>query len=80
MIEETVDIITADGRMETFVCRPERGGPYPAVFFLMDTPGVREELREAGGRATLGAAPGTLSPSAARRLVARLDPRVYGNV
>ncbi len=46
MIEETVDIATADGAMETFVCRPERGGPYPPVFFLMDAPGIREELRD----------------------------------
>ena len=41
MIEETVDITTADGPMETFVCRPERGGPGPAVFFLMDAHGIR---------------------------------------
>ena len=32
MIEETVDIKTADGQMETFLCYPERGGPYPAVY------------------------------------------------
>ena len=35
MIEATVDITTADGPMETFLCRPERRGPYPAVFFLI---------------------------------------------
>jgi carboxymethylenebutenolidase len=45
MIEETVDIATADGAMETFVCRPERGAA-PAVFLLMDAPGIREELRD----------------------------------
>src|ERR1700682_1160876 len=39
MIEETLDITTADGEMETFICRPERGGPFPAVFLLMDAPG-----------------------------------------
>lgn len=55
MIEETLDIDTADGQMETFVCRPERGGPYPAVFFLMDAPGIREELRDMTRRlATVG--------------------------
>jgi carboxymethylenebutenolidase len=55
MIEETLDITTADGLMETFVCRPERGGPYPAVFFLMDAPGIREELRDMSRRlATVG--------------------------
>ena len=46
MIEATVDITTADGSMETFICRPERGGPYPAVLFLMDAHGIREELRD----------------------------------
>lgn len=46
MIEETLDINTGDGQMETFICRPERGGPYPAIFFLMDAPGIREELRD----------------------------------
>jgi carboxymethylenebutenolidase len=50
MIEETLDIITNDGEMETFICRPERGGPYPAVFFLMDAPGIREELRDMARR------------------------------
>src|SRR5712691_8022410 len=50
MIDETVDIGTADGQMETFVCRPERGGPHPAVFFLMDAPGIREELRDMARR------------------------------
>ena len=46
MREEVVDIATADGPMETFVCRPERGGPWPAVFFLMDAPGIRDELHD----------------------------------
>jgi len=31
MIEETLDIATKDGAMETFICHPERGGPHPAV-------------------------------------------------
>jgi carboxymethylenebutenolidase len=50
MIEETLDIQTTDGAMETFVCRPERGGPFPAVLFLMDAPGIREELRDMARR------------------------------
>ena len=55
MIEATVDITTADGSMETFICRPERGGPYPAVCFLMDAHGIREELRDMARRlATVG--------------------------
>ena len=55
MIEATMDITTADGAMETFICRPERDGPYPAVFFLMDAHGIREELRDMARRlATVG--------------------------
>ena len=50
MIEETLDIATGDGAMETFICRPERGGPYPAVLFLMDAPGIREELYDMARR------------------------------
>jgi carboxymethylenebutenolidase len=55
MREEILDIATEDGAMETFVCRPERGGPHPAVLFLMDAPGVREELYDMSRRlATVG--------------------------
>jgi carboxymethylenebutenolidase len=55
MIERTLDIATKDGAMATFVCHPERGGPYPAALFLMDAPGIREELRDMARRlATVG--------------------------
>ncbi len=55
MLEDTLDIPTADGAMPTFVCRPDRGGPFPAVFLLMDAPGIREELRDMARRmATVG--------------------------
>ena len=50
MIERTMDIATKDGGMETFICHPERGGPYPAVLFLMDAPGIREELHDMARR------------------------------
>ena len=50
MIEQTLDIVTKAGAMETFICHPERGGPYPAVFLLMDAPGIREELRDMARR------------------------------
>jgi carboxymethylenebutenolidase len=50
MIEQTLDITTKDGVMETFVCHPERHGPHPAVFLLMDAPGIREELRNMARR------------------------------
>lgn len=50
MIEETLDITTGDGAMETFICRPERGDPCPPILFLMDAPGIREELHDMARR------------------------------
>ena len=50
MIEKTLDINTGDGAMETFICHPERGGPHPAVLFMMDAPGIRDELRDMARR------------------------------
>jgi carboxymethylenebutenolidase len=50
MIEQTLDIPTKAGAMETFVVRPERGGPCPPVLLLMDAPGIREELRDMARR------------------------------
>ena len=29
MFEKTVEIKTADGIMDTFICHPEEGGPHP---------------------------------------------------
>ena len=49
MIEQTLDIATQDGAMETFSVRPERAA-HPPVLFLMDAPGVREELRDMARR------------------------------
>src|SRR6185437_5431225 len=46
MIEGTLSVPTRDGAMQTFYCYPERPGPHPVVVFLMDAPGIREELRE----------------------------------
>ena len=55
MIEQILDIPTKDGGMETFICHPERGGPYPPILFLMDAPGIREELYDMARRlATVG--------------------------
>jgi len=37
------------------IYRPERGGPFPAIFFFMDAHGIREELRDMSRRlATVG--------------------------
>jgi carboxymethylenebutenolidase len=55
LIEQFTDIATKDGPMETFICRPERKGPWPAVIFFMDAPGIREELHDMARRiATVG--------------------------
>ena len=50
MIERQIEIVTPDGRMNTFICHPERGSAHPAVIFLMDAPGIREELRDMARR------------------------------
>ncbi|MDB5378289.1 MAG: dienelactone hydrolase family protein [Rubritepida sp.] len=50
MLETMLDIPTRDGAMETFIVRPERDGPHPAVLMLMDAPGIREELHDMARR------------------------------
>lgn len=50
MIEQHLDIATADGAMNTFVVHPEEGGPHPVVLFYMDAPGKREELHDMARR------------------------------
>ena len=50
MIEEHIDIRTADGSMNSFVVFPEEDGPHPVVFFYMDAPGKREELHDMARR------------------------------
>ncbi len=55
MIEHQVEIVTPAGVMDTFVTHPERNGPFPVIFFYMDAPGIREELRDMARRlATVG--------------------------
>src|SRR5882672_102003 len=44
MHEKIVEILTADGRMETFITHPEQGGPFAPVVVYMDVWGLREEL------------------------------------
>ena len=50
MIEQHLDIATADGAMNSFVVHPEEGGPFPVVLFYMDAPGKREELHDMARR------------------------------
>ena len=50
MIEQHLDIATADGPMNSFVVHPDEGGPFPVVLFWMDAPGKREELHDMARR------------------------------
>jgi carboxymethylenebutenolidase len=50
MIEAEIDIQTEGGAMNTFITRPEEGGPHPLIVFLMDAPGKREELHDMARR------------------------------
>ena len=50
MIEQHIDITTADGAMNTFIVHPQDNGPHPVVLFLMDAPGKREELHQMARR------------------------------
>jgi len=50
MLERELDIPTPGGRMNTFICHPETKGPHPAIIFLMDAPGKREELHDMARR------------------------------
>lgn len=55
MKENIVNIETSRGSMETFVCCRERSKADPAIFMLMDAPGIREELYDMARRlATVG--------------------------
>ena len=50
MLERQLDIATKDGKSQTFIVHPDRGGPHPVILFLMDAPAIREELRDMARR------------------------------
>jgi carboxymethylenebutenolidase len=50
MTERRVEVLTASGNMSAFLCRPDRGGPYPIIIVFMDAVGIREELRDMARR------------------------------
>jgi len=55
MHERHFDLDTGEGEMPTWVVRPDGGGPHPLVLFLMDAPGMRQEIRDMSSRlATAG--------------------------
>lgn len=50
MIEIEAEISTREGRLPTFIVRPDEGGPHPIVIIYMDALGIREELRDMSRR------------------------------
>lgn len=50
MIEQEIDIASADGVMKTFVRHPSNGGPWPLVLYLMDAPSIRPALHDMSTR------------------------------
>src|SRR5262247_4291300 len=50
MLEQFIDIKTAEGVMEVFVTHPEENGLFPAVIIYMDIWGVSEELYDIARR------------------------------
>src|SRR5215472_3924454 len=50
MLEQFIDIKTAEGVMDVFVTHPEENGLFPAVIIYMDIWGVREELYDIARR------------------------------
>ena len=50
MQEAHFDLTTADGDMPTWTFHPDGPGPYPVVLFLMDAPGMRQEIRDMASR------------------------------
>jgi carboxymethylenebutenolidase len=54
MIESLTDIPMPSGSMDAFIAHPEEGGPFPAVFVLMDIWGLREEFFDIARRIATG--------------------------
>ena len=50
MLERSIDVTTASGRMPVFITAPEQGSPHATVIVYMDAFGIREELRDMARR------------------------------
>ena len=72
MREEFGDIATADGLKETFVCRPERGGPWPAVLAAIRFASAFQTISHRRGRA-IGTSPASASRESQTRGAAMCD-------
>lgn len=51
---DKIEIKTRDGLCPSYVFRPEGQGPWPAVLFFMDGPGIRPAMFEMGERMAKG--------------------------
>jgi carboxymethylenebutenolidase len=54
MYEKEVIVTTRYGQCPCFTACPDGPGPYPAIIFYMDAPGIREELRNMTRRIARG--------------------------
>lgn len=50
MNEQTINVATPNGSMETFIAHPAAPGRYPVIILYMDVWGIREELRDVARR------------------------------
>ncbi len=50
MNERNIEIITKNGKMDTFITQPDEGGEFPTIILYMDAPAIREELRDMARR------------------------------
>jgi carboxymethylenebutenolidase len=46
MVEKEIPVRTADGKMTTFVVRPDGDGPFPVAVVYMDGVGYREQVKK----------------------------------
>jgi carboxymethylenebutenolidase len=55
VVNEEIDLKTADGTMKTFIYHPAVSPPHPVVLYLMDAPSIRPALHDMASRmATAG--------------------------
>jgi hypothetical protein len=69
MYEKIVEISTADGRMETFICHPEQGGPFAPVVLYMDVWGLRQARYRRRGTPSTGPSSTMFQPCQARSAI-----------
>jgi carboxymethylenebutenolidase len=50
MLSSTLEVRTADGVADAYLTRPDNGGPYPGVLFIMDAIGLRPQIERMADR------------------------------